>query len=338
MDLQSLLVAFGHAVKALPGGKVAGYGILFTDETSTDLAGDFFTAETNFEAEACAYKSSTYYHHGLDKTIGKKKLTVSEFKIDEVGVWFEAQLDLRDRYQAAIYGLAQKGELGWSTGTAPHLVEREAKGEANWIKQWPLGLDISLTPTPCESRTAAVAVKSLPESDIKAILTTMDKKDALSRALRAAFKPYVYVQDYSDFEVYTEGYDDDSNSYRYFAVPYTQNGEQFTFGVPYEVRVVQRYEPVLNSSSALGRKAFDQHSRETLESLESYLKRVEDYASLKAIDQRPIAVDRADEFKRIRDAIDLVLAGNLKPKQLSEETKSVMAADLLLARIRTKHT
>ena len=48
----------------------------------------------------------------------------------------------------AIYGMAEAGKLGWSSGTLPNLVEREVTGDAAHIKSWPLGKDASMTPTP----------------------------------------------------------------------------------------------------------------------------------------------------------------------------------------------
>ncbi len=59
-------------------------------------------------------------------------------------------------------GLA--GQLGWSSGTAAHLVEREEAGEAWKIKMWPLGLDASLTPTPAEPRNKVIPLKSLSDN------------------------------------------------------------------------------------------------------------------------------------------------------------------------------
>jgi HK97 family phage major capsid protein len=90
------------------------------------------------------------------RVIGQGTLTA-----DEIGVWIEAQLEMRDQYEKAIYEMAQAGKLGWSSGTASHLVEREPHGKSWHITAWPLGLDASLTPTPAEARNSAVPLKSL---------------------------------------------------------------------------------------------------------------------------------------------------------------------------------
>jgi hypothetical protein len=82
-------------------------------------------------------------------------------------VWAETQLALRDAYEKRIYGLAEAGKLGWSSGTAAHLVKREPVGGAMKIMHWPLGLDASLTPTPAEPRNTVVALKAwAPEASI----------------------------------------------------------------------------------------------------------------------------------------------------------------------------
>lgn len=152
------LVTFGTEVKALDGGKVAGYLVRFSTDKDPDLTGDFFTKDTDFGE---ATRTPAYYHHGLDAKVGKRVLGSGTLSRDDVGVWVEAQLNLRDEYEKSIYEMAKAGKLGWSSGTASHLVERQPEGKANHITKWPLGLDASLTPTPAEPRNCAVPLKSL---------------------------------------------------------------------------------------------------------------------------------------------------------------------------------
>lgn len=161
-DLGSHLVFRGGEVKALGNGKVGGYLVVFGDEENTDLTAlrDFFTAETDFGIEAGA-KTAIWYRHALDPALDRI-IGEGAMKVDEVGVWVDGQLDLRDKYVKAVYGMAEKKALGWSSGTAVHLVKREAKENgAHEIKRWPLGLDASLTPDPAEPRTQAMALKSV---------------------------------------------------------------------------------------------------------------------------------------------------------------------------------
>ena len=155
MDEQ--MIYMGGAVKALGNGKVGGYLVRFTNAEELDLEGEFFDAATDYGK---AQTSAVYYNHGLDPVIGKRVLGEGAIQAQDVGVWIEAQLELRDEYERAVYGLAEKGKLGWSSGTAPHLVERNK----SHITRWPLGLDASLTPTPADPGNRALPLKAWAES------------------------------------------------------------------------------------------------------------------------------------------------------------------------------
>lgn len=159
IDPADVLLFHGDTVKALGNGKVAGYLIRFTNENDKDLTGDYFAPDTDY---GDAQKSAVLYQHGLDAQLKRRKIGEGKLTKDDVGVWVEAQLNMRDDYEKAIYELAKAGKLGWSSGTAGHLVEREASGK---ILAWPLGLDASLTPTPAEYRNAVVTLKSLITHD-----------------------------------------------------------------------------------------------------------------------------------------------------------------------------
>jgi len=153
------LVSFGTEVKALGDGKVAGYLVRYGDPANKDLTGEYFTPDTDFGDNA---RADVYYQHGADKKLGKRKLTKGDLSQDEIGIWIEAQLSMRDEYEKAVYKLAEAGKLGWSSGTAAHLTLKDEDGR---ITKWPLGLDASLTPTPAEPRnTAVIPLKSYIES------------------------------------------------------------------------------------------------------------------------------------------------------------------------------
>lgn len=163
MALSETLVGFGSEVKALGDGKVGGYLVVFSGPEDPDLTGDYFTKDTDFDVEDGAVKS-VFYAHGQDPQVGKRRIGKGSVKQTDVGVWIEAQLDLADEYQKAIYELAKKGKLGWSSGSAAHLVERkEAENGTKHITFWPLA-EASLTPQPAESRAVATtSLKSLLE-------------------------------------------------------------------------------------------------------------------------------------------------------------------------------
>ena len=170
LTADEIMVYYGDTVKALGDGKVAGYLVRFSSEKDTDLTGDFFSPDTDYGE---ANKSAVLYQHGMDKQLKRRKLGEGELKKDEIGVWIEAQLNLRDEYEKAIYQLAKAGKLGWSSGTAGHLVERDGNGK---ILAWPLGLDASLTPTPAEPRNTAVSLKSLITPEAAIADTGIDKQ------------------------------------------------------------------------------------------------------------------------------------------------------------------
>lgn len=158
-----LLVSSGAEVKALGDGKVGGYLVRFGSAEQPDLEGDFFNVETDFGDHTT---TPVFYHHGLDDNIGQRIIGTGELKTDEIGIWITAQLNLRDKWEKAIYDLVKRQKMGWSSGTAPHLVGREDSGSAKHIKTWLLGLDASITPNPAEPRqTGVVSLKSLVVSN-----------------------------------------------------------------------------------------------------------------------------------------------------------------------------
>lgn len=149
----------GGAIKALGDGKIGGYLVVFTDAEHPDLEGDFFTKETDFDFEN-GHQVGVYYQHGLDGTIKTRRMARGTLKLDDAGVWIEAQMELRDAYEEAIYGMVEAGKLGWSSGAASHLVERETVGKSRHITKWTIA-EASLTPTPAEHRAVALPLKSL---------------------------------------------------------------------------------------------------------------------------------------------------------------------------------
>ena len=149
-----LLLSFGGSVKMRADGHVEGYLVSFTDEDTPDLEGEYFDKTTDHVLSE-AKTSPIYYHHGQDPVVGKRILGEVTMIPDDVGVWVEGQMKLRDDYEKAIRQLGLAGKLSWSSGTAPHLVERNPGEKATHITRWPLGLDASLTPTPAEPRNIA---------------------------------------------------------------------------------------------------------------------------------------------------------------------------------------
>lgn len=192
---KSLVVTTGPALKALGDGKIGGYLVVFGDATKTDLSAmaDYFTPETDFDLEDGTGKATVLYHHGMDATLKRRKLGRADLRTDDVGVWMESQLALRDDYERAVYSMVEAGKMGLSSGTAPHLVEREAQANgAHKITRWPLGLDASITPIPAEPRTSIVALKTyleMAEPYVKALPQVVTIEVPTADATKATPEP-----------------------------------------------------------------------------------------------------------------------------------------------------
>jgi phage head maturation protease len=143
-------------------GYVKGYLVRFGDTKTADLEGDYFTKTTDYGFPMESGKRvplNVYYHHGMDQMVGKKSIGTGYIKMDDTGLWYEAQLDLADEYGSMIAKLCKQGKMGFSSGAAAHLVERKSMGTAAEITRWPIA-EASITPTPAEYRNS---VKSLEE-------------------------------------------------------------------------------------------------------------------------------------------------------------------------------
>jgi len=157
-----LLTVYSDAIKSDRLGSVKGYLVRFGSPDATDLEGDYFTPQTDFGFPIKAGQRvplNLYYHHGMDKIVGKKSIGTGYVKMDETGLWYEAQLDMADEYGNMIAKLCKQGKMGYSSGAAGHMVERKSVGKASEITRWCIA-EASITPTPAEYRNS---VKSLEE-------------------------------------------------------------------------------------------------------------------------------------------------------------------------------
>jgi HK97 family phage major capsid protein len=133
-------------------GRIGGYLVIWGNPQQRDLQGEYFTSETELGLDWYEQRP-VLYHHGLDGDLGPAVIGVIDtLKTDATGLWAEAQLDLHKRYVRTIQTLVDRGILGWSSGSLPHLVEVADDGR---IKRWPI-VEGSLTPTPAEPRRTDV--------------------------------------------------------------------------------------------------------------------------------------------------------------------------------------
>ena len=192
VDDGDLLVNFGDEIKSLDSGRSGGYLVRFSDDKSPDLADDFFTKETDFGFTG-TIKTPVWFHHRQPlPTKDGRYITVKEqigegtLSIDEIGILIEAIDYNRAEYERAIS--SRNVKMGWSSGTAPHLVDRVKVGKAFWIKRWPLGFDASKTPTPAEPHNGVVELKSLTNQplDLSENPETAQENRSDSSAAKAA--------------------------------------------------------------------------------------------------------------------------------------------------------
>ncbi|MBZ0288137.1 MAG: hypothetical protein K8I30_11030, partial [Anaerolineae bacterium] len=133
-------------------GRVGGYLVIWGSPEQRDLQGEYFTPETDLGLDWYEQRP-VLYHHGLDGSLKAAVIGVIDtLRPDSTGLWAEAQLDMRQRYVRTIQKLVERGILGWSSGSLPHLVDVEADGR---IKRWPI-VEGSLTPAPAEPRRTDV--------------------------------------------------------------------------------------------------------------------------------------------------------------------------------------
>lgn len=226
--------------------RVAGYGIVFGGQ---DLAAERFTAQTAlWLGDGLSATPPVLFGHGQDETFGATILGhVVKTRVDEAGVWIEAQLEASKRYLELIRQLIAKGiPLGWSSGSISHLVQRK-KSSTPGVKEisvWPVA-EWSLVTQPCEPRTLGIReLKALATTDkrLRAVIkeaggTSLqeasyedlqgDLRDAAAAALGvqfgvcvcATYPDHVIVSVESDMDM--PGQPDDEEDSAYWDFPYT---------------------------------------------------------------------------------------------------------------------
>lgn len=170
------LISIGSAVKAMPDGTLGGYLVRFTGPDEPDQEGEYFTKRTDFWGPP--HTAGVVFHHGFAKGLGKRRIGWGKLSRDEQGVAITATLDPDTPARDKIIAAAKAGKLGWSSGSANHLVVRDG-GE---IKQWPL-IEASLTYTPVDPKARVMALKAIMPKPTKAALpATLGELEAMIEA------------------------------------------------------------------------------------------------------------------------------------------------------------
>ena len=338
------LVSFGGEIKALDdNGMIGGYLVRFGSADSPDVSRnrDFFTSDTDFGLNVTT-KTAMIWNHGLDPIIEAKHeggscLGVGDLTRDDVGVWVEHQLNLRDDYERKMFEMVKAGKLGYSSGTAAHRVRRERQGNGtHHIKVWPLGADASLTPTPADPylASAATSLKSLVE--VKAMMSETgtgfappNPRASLRRS--AVLGGLSRMRDLTDASVTAHLFDDQlSHEDRLAACSDCYNrhtssavqliGAMLRDGDGDGDGDDDRDEESLKSvwiehvKSALSHLTLTDQVDAVQAAVDGLVSRLTAYAALKSADGRLVPVRRVTEFEAFRDTLSaLVQAARPKP-------------------------
>lgn len=146
----------GATIKALGDGRIGGYGIVFGGPK--DAQGEYFKPDVELHLDWFGgSRRPVLYHHGLqDEDLVEDIGYVTNAKKDNHGWYLEAQLDMTNPTAQQVYNDVRKGKIGWSTGSAPHLMHNDPDGG---IYEWTF-IEASLTPTPAAGkRTSVQALK-----------------------------------------------------------------------------------------------------------------------------------------------------------------------------------
>lgn len=160
------------AATADGGFVIEGYGVPFGGPIKgRDLHGQFFSKKTDFALDLIPDgQRPLLFQHGLDSSVDTAVIGRWGVKrIDDGGVWVQAQLDARSEYINEIKELVDSNALGFSSGTMGHLVKVAPKtGE---ILKWAL-VELSLTPNPANPNAYIVRANKSAAAHVKSLFAT----------------------------------------------------------------------------------------------------------------------------------------------------------------------
>lgn len=138
-------------IKSLGENRIGGYGILWGDENSRDLHGEYFTSETEDILAIFKTMGKIPYivEHAADDAV--KSFVAAEVDVmepDETGLWWEAKILDHQAYRNYVRPLIQREALYSSSGTLPAAKRVDPNGK---ITRWPVA-EMTGTVTPAEWR------------------------------------------------------------------------------------------------------------------------------------------------------------------------------------------
>ena len=138
-------------IKMLGQNRIGGYAVIWGSANERDLDGEWFDRDT--EEMPDIFKSvgklPYLYNHAMDGVLKTSVIGVVDIiDEDDVGLWYEVQLENANLYAEAFTNLVNDNKLGTSSGTLSGAVQIEKSGR---IARWPI-VELSATPTPADPR------------------------------------------------------------------------------------------------------------------------------------------------------------------------------------------
>mgnify|MGYP000228477299 CR=1 FL=1 len=153
---------------------IGGYGVVWGSPQQKDLMGEYFTKDSELMLDVWPIKP-LFYHHGRDEGVQTEPIgTVKNWHVDDIGVWFEAQLNKHSRWIKAIKKLIEAGALHYSPGALDYLVIKKPDGH---LKRWPI-VELSLTPVPAQPY---IVTKVKVQETYKALGLSFELPDNLNK-------------------------------------------------------------------------------------------------------------------------------------------------------------
>ncbi len=202
-------IYYGQAVKRVGENRYGGYLVYFSPDPSvTDLDGEYFTAETDFQFEGFPVEGKpVLFHHAMPiKTMSGQVAEAIKAPIgkvvmarkDDTGIWAEVVLTAAEEYAEYIRRMAEEGKLGWSSGALPQTVEVDGRG---LIKSWHI-IEASLTPTPAMPIATRVNKKAIA-ADALTDPTGGEGDAPITQDTQAQDEPTAKSQSHKDTEMET---------------------------------------------------------------------------------------------------------------------------------------
>lgn len=155
LEAVDLACFIGGAVKAGEYGVV--YGCLIPFGPPRDSQNEYFVPSVKLNLERLKYIPVVFHHAQSELgTVEIGRINMSDIQVRPDGLYVKAMIDTSTEEGQQIYAMAKAGRLGWSSGSATHMVVTNEDGA---ILEWPI-VEASLTPSPAAGkRTTVQAIK-----------------------------------------------------------------------------------------------------------------------------------------------------------------------------------